>query len=36
VKQFANVVRPLDEQELRRRFDHAAMLDAEFYSIGDE
>jgi hypothetical protein len=36
VKAFAEVVRPLDEQELRRRFDHAAMLDADVYSIGPE
>ena len=34
VKAFAAVLRPLDGQELRRRFDHAAMLDADVYSIG--
>ena len=34
VKEFADVLQPLDEQELRRRFDHAAMRDADVYSIG--
>jgi hypothetical protein len=34
VQIFAEVVRPINEQELRRRFDHAAMLDADVYSIG--
>jgi hypothetical protein len=34
VKAFAEVLRPWDEQELRRRFDHSAMLDADIYSIG--
>ena len=36
VRAFAEVLRPLDEEELRRRFDHAAMLDADVYSIGPD
>ncbi len=36
IKAFAKVVRSLDEEELRRRFDHAAMLDAGVYSIGPD
>ncbi len=36
VNAFAQVLRPLDEEELRRRVDHAAMVDASVYSIGPD
>lgn len=36
VKAFAAVLRPLDEEALRRRFDHAAMRAADVYCVSHD
>jgi hypothetical protein len=33
---FAEVLRPIDNDEFERRFDHKAMLDADVYGIDDD